>query len=370
MQVIETKRSSKPVAIWLLAGVFMIIIQIIIGGITRLTDSGLSITEWKPILGSMPPMNDAEWQAAFEKYKQIAQFKHLHSYFSMEDFKSIYFWEWLHRNWGRLIGIVFIIPFLIFLKQKRIDRSLIKPMIILFLLGGLQGIIGWIMVQSGLNEENLYVSHIRLSIHFLAAVLLLVYVFWMSLKLLIPQKQSVSNPAFKKFTLIILVVVIIQLVYGAFMAGLRAGPAAPTWPDINGSYIPGEYFFNHNNQSYSFTEALFNNKIIVQFIHRNLAYLIFILIIAWTIKAIRLRQNSLFNKLKWWPSIFVFAQLLLGIASVLTSPQKIPLQWGLFEWNALLHQLVAMMFLLSLVFVLFLLTSNKKLIQSRHLNNR
>src|SRR6476661_8945623 len=182
-------------------------------------------------------MNDVEWQKAFEKYKQIAQFKHLHFYFSLEDFKSIYFWEWLHRNWGRLIGIVFLIPFLIFLKQKRIDRSLIKPMIILFLLGGLQGAIGWIMVQSGLNEENLYVSHIRLSIHFLAAVLLLVYVFWLALKLLIPKERRVIHPQLKKFTIIILVILVLQLTYGSFMAGLKAAPSAPTWPDINGTYI-------------------------------------------------------------------------------------------------------------------------------------
>jgi cytochrome c oxidase assembly protein subunit 15 len=362
MQAIETKRSSRPVAIWLLVGVLMIIIQIILGGITRLTDSGLSITEWKPILGSVPPMNDVEWQKAFEKYKQIAQFKHLHSYFSLENFNSIYFWEWLHRNWGRLIGIVFIIPFLIFIKQKRIDRTLIKPMIILFLLGGLQGAIGWIMVQSGLNEENLYVSHIRLCIHFLAAVLLLVYVFWLALKILIPKERSIHHPSLKKFTITILVIFVIQLAYGAFMAGLKAATAAPTWPDMNGAYLPAG-FYNYNDQSYSFAEALVNNKFVVQFIHRNLAYLIFILVIAWTIKASKSGQSRLFNKLKWWPLIFVFTQLLLGIASVLTSPQKIPLQWGVFEWNALLHQLVAMLFLLSLVFVLYILSSNKKLIQ-------
>lgn len=343
----------------------MIIIQIILGGITRLTDSGLSITEWKPILGSVPPMNEVEWQRAFEKYKQIAQFKHLHSYFSLENFKSIYFWEWLHRNWGRLIGIVFLIPFLVFIKQKRIHRSLIKPMIILFLLGGLQGIIGWIMVQSGLNEENLYVSHIRLSIHFLAAVLLLAYVFWLALKLLIPTGERTSNTSLKKFTIIILVILIIQLTYGAFMAGLKAAPAAPTWPDINGRYLLKETdFYNLKDDAYAYGEALVSNKFVVQFIHRNLAYLIFMLIIGWTIKASRFSQNRLFNKSKWWPMIFVFMQLLLGIASVLTSPKKIPLQWGIFEWSALLHQLVAMMFLLSLLFVLYMLSSNKKLIQS------
>jgi heme a synthase len=370
MQAIESKRSSRPVAVWLLIGVFMIIIQIILGGITRLTDSGLSITEWKPILGSVPPMNEADWQKAFEKYKQIAQFKHLHFYFSIEDFKSIYFWEWLHRNWGRFIGIVFIIPFLIFLKQKRIDRSLVKPMIILFLLGGLQGAIGWIMVQSGLNEENLYVSHIRLCVHFLAAVLLLVYVFWLALKLLVSKAPGIHYPSLKKLTVLIVVILVIQLAYGAFMAGLKAAPVAPTWPDMNGTYVPAGLFYNYQNQSYSFGEALINNKMLVQFIHRNLAYIIFILIIVWTIKASRLKESSLFNKLKWWPMVFVFTQLLLGIASVLTSPQKIALQWGIFEWNALLHQLVAMLLLLSLVFVLYVLSSNKKLIQPGHLNNR
>jgi len=149
------KRPDRPVAVWLLAGVFMIIVQIILGGITRLTDSGLSITEWKPILGTLPPGNEQEWVTAFKKYQQIAQFKQIHSYFTLEDFKSIYFWEWLHRNWGKLIGIVFLIPFLIFLLRRRIHSGMIKPMIILFLLGGLQGLVGWIMVQSGLNEENL-----------------------------------------------------------------------------------------------------------------------------------------------------------------------------------------------------------------------
>ena len=364
MNPVETKRSTKPVAIWLLVGVFMIIVQIILGGITRLTDSGLSITEWKPILGSLPPMNEQDWEKAFEKYKQIAQFKQLHFYFSMEDFKSIYFWEWLHRNWGRLIGIVFIIPFLIFLKQKRIDASLVKPMIILFLLGGLQGIIGWIMVQSGLNEENLYVSHIRLCIHFLAAVLLLVYVFWLALKLLMPAGQSIIHPSLKKFTIAILVILVTQLAYGAFMAGLKAAIMVPTWPDMNGSYLPDMNLYNYKRQSSSFLYAMFNHPILVQFIHRNLAYLLFILVIVWTMKAAKVRNQPIFNKLKWWPLCLVILQLILGIATVLTSTKKVRLQWGIFEWNALLHQLVAMLLLLSLVFVLFVLSSNKKLNQS------
>ncbi len=119
----DKDRSSKPIAIWLLMGVFMIIIQIALGGITRLTDSGLSITEWKPVLGSIPPLNEAQWQEAFNKYKEIAQFKQMHSYFTLSDFKSIFFWEWLHRLWGRLIGIVFLIPFIVFLVQKVSQRN-------------------------------------------------------------------------------------------------------------------------------------------------------------------------------------------------------------------------------------------------------
>src|SRR5215203_5611571 len=166
----KSQPSSRPIAIWLLTGVFMIIVQIILGGITRLTDSGLSITEWKPLLGAIPPTSDAEWNKAFDGYKQIAQYRYLNPDFTLADFKSIFFWEWLHRFWGRLIGVVFAIPFTIFLIQKRFTKDMIIPMIILFFLGGLQGAVGWIMVQSGLNDEDLYVSHIRLMIHFMSAL--------------------------------------------------------------------------------------------------------------------------------------------------------------------------------------------------------
>src|SRR5215475_5432448 len=138
--------SSRPVAIWLLIGIGMLVIQVLLGGITRLTGSGLSITEWKPIMGALPPMNDQQWNEAFDKYKQIAQYKYINSSFTLSDFKSIFFWEWFHRLWARLIGVVFIIPFVIFLIQKRFKEKMIRPLIILFLLGALQGLVGWIMV--------------------------------------------------------------------------------------------------------------------------------------------------------------------------------------------------------------------------------
>ncbi|HUC81312.1 MAG TPA: COX15/CtaA family protein [Flavisolibacter sp.] len=357
LQGIVSKR-SRPVAIWLLVGVFMIIVQIILGGITRLTDSGLSITEWQPLLGTVPPMSEAAWNEAFEKYKQIAQYKHLHSYFTLEDFKSIFFWEWFHRVWGRLLGVVFLIPFLIFLFQKRFTKDMIVPMIILFILGGLQGAIGWIMVQSGLNDENLYVSHIRLSIHFMAALGLLVYTMWFALKLLVRREQTVFHPSSKKLLGWIIGLLIIQLIYGAFMAGLKGALAAPTWPDINGSYLPAG-IGSYQGKEGTFFSALINNPVTIHFIHRNLAYLLTVLVVAWTFVAAKEKRSTWFNRLKVLPLVLVAIQVALGVATVLTSTSKVPQKWGVFEWNAQLHQAVAMLLLLSLTTVFYLHSSKK-----------
>ncbi len=351
MKAPSPHRSDRPVAIWLLVGVFMIIVQIILGGITRLTDSGLSITEWKPILGSLPPMNEQQWQEAFEKYKQIAQFKQMHAYFTLENFKSIFFWEWFHRNWGRLIGIVFLVPFLVFLAQRRFHKGIVRPLVILFLLGGLQGLIGWIMVASGLNDEDLYVSHIRLMIHFLTAMGLLVYTFWFALQLLLPERFANGPVKGRALLTTVLVLLVVQLAYGAFMAGLKAAPAAPTWPDINGSYLPAN-MGRHAGQEHSFLSALVNDRIAVHFIHRNLAYVLTLLVfvLAFVMKA----PHPRLRKARWIPVVLVLLQVALGVASVLTSPSKVPQQWGAFEWNAQLHQFVAMLLLLSLVYLVYL----------------
>jgi heme a synthase len=353
IQVIRDKKSSRPVAIWLLVGVFMIIVQIILGGITRLTDSGLSITEWQPILGMVPPLNEAQWNEAFEGYRQIAQYKHLHSHFTLEDFKAIFFWEWLHRVWGRLIGVVFAIPFIIFLIQKRFSKEMVTPMVILFLLGGLQGVIGWIMVKSGLNDENLYVSHIRLAIHFMAALGLLVYTWWFALRLLVRKEQKIFSPSSKTLLGWTIGLLVVQLVYGAFMAGLKGATAAPTWPDINGSYLPAGITTFQGKEG-TFLSALVNNPVTIHFIHRNLAYLLTILVVIWTINVAKEKGSGLFNKIKWAPLLLVLIQVGLGIAAVLTSLQRVPQRWGVFEWNAQLHQVTAMLLLLSLVTALFL----------------
>src|SRR5690349_12922950 len=186
--------SSRAVAIWILIGVGMLIIQIILGGITRLTGSGLSITEWDVITGALPPLNEQQWIAEFNKYKQTPQYRLLNSDFTFSNFKFIFFWEWFHRLWGRLIGVVFFIPFIIFLVQRRFRTNMIQPLIILFLLGGLQGAVGWIMVASGLTGDAVYVRPTKLALHFVFAVVLLFYTYWFALKLLIRKERRIHHP--------------------------------------------------------------------------------------------------------------------------------------------------------------------------------
>ena len=329
----------------------MIIIQILLGGVTRLTGSGLSITEWDVITGTLPPMNDQQWMEEFNKYKQTSQFLILNSDFTLRDFKFIFFWEWFHRFWGRLIGVVFAIPFIIFLLQRRFKEEMIKPLIILFLLGALQGAVGWIMVASGLTGDAVYVKPTRLMLHFILALGLLCYTFWFSMQLLVPDEKRIINRSLKKFSWSIIAVLVIQLAFGALMAGHKAATAAPTWPDINGTYIPSGMFSRDGGLD------VVENKITIHFIHRTLAYILLILVGIWTWKAYKTNANTLFTKTRLLPMILVLTQVILGILSVLTSLKIVPNQWGMFEWMAQLHQLIAMFLLVSLVWMGYLIKS-------------
>jgi cytochrome c oxidase assembly protein subunit 15 len=344
MPVLSQQRSSRPIATWLMIGVVMIIIQVILGGITRLTGSGLSITEWNVITGTLPPMNEGQWITEFDKYKQTQQFALLNADFSLKDFKFIFFWEWFHRFWARLIGVVFIIPFIIFLLQKRFKPEMIKPMIILFLLGALQGAVGWIMVASGLTGDAIYVRPTRLALHFVFALGLLCYTFWFALQLLVPDEKRIIHPSLKKLTWALIALLVVQLVYGALMAGHKAATSAPTWPDINGDIIPPNLFKAKDGWL-----SLIENTITIHFIHRLLAYVLFVLIAYWTWKATTVKTVFWNNRLKWLPFVLVLLQVILGIYSVLTSVHIVPNVWGKFEWLAFFHQLVAMLLLLSLV---------------------
>lgn len=341
----HTQTSSRAISNWLLIGVLMILVQVILGGITRLTESGLSITEWKPITGALPPMNETAWQLEFAKYQHTDQFRYIHADFSLKDFKLIFFWEWFHRLWGRLLGVVFIAGFVYFLAKRKLQRDMVAPLVILFLLGAMQAIIGWLMVKSGLVPEKMFVGHIELTTHFIAAMVLLCYTLWFALRLRIPPADLLVDKPLKNLTVTILTFLFIQLIYGAFMAGLKAATAAPTWPDINGAAIPDAI-----NQLTPWWKNLIDNKIMVQFVHRTMAYVLVFLSIIWYIRARKIIGNALLNKTRWLPLGIIIFQLILGICTVLRSPYGNDL-----VYLGVAHQLTGLLFLMVMVWMIYLI---------------
>lgn len=342
----QSSSSHKAVGTWLFIGVAMILIQVILGGVTRLTGSGLSITEWQPILGALPPLNNQEWTLAFQKYQaHTTQYQFVNSHFTLADFKQIYFWEWMHREWARLLGIVFIVGFCYFLFKKKFSKEQLFPFIILFILGFLQGAIGWIMVKSGIDADNIYVSHIRLAIHFVMATLLGLYTLWFAITTYFKDAYVTNGSSLVKATFILIVLVLIQLVFGAFIAGLKCANVAATWPSINGDYIPksiGNFDFVYD-------------KINIQFVHRTLAYIIFILTIRWFFKARKLlvlQKNNIFKNIYYLPLLFVSFQVALGITTLLSATTIKAGVFGVYEYLATAHQTVALLFIASLVMLL------------------
>ncbi|MEN9700762.1 MAG: hypothetical protein RIR55_65 [Bacteroidota bacterium] len=347
---------SKAVANWLLVGVAMTVIQIALGGITRLTGSGLSITEWDVVTGALPPMSEAHWQELFAKYKTTPQFQLLNFDFTISNFKFIFFWEWFHRLWARTIGLVFAVGFIYFLVKKYFKPSMIKPLVVLFFLGALQGAIGWIMVASGLEGDAVYVKPTRLALHFVFALGLLSYTYWfaLSLKANTIQKNAVSAEGqvklikARKWSWIVIVVLFFQLIYGALMAGHKAANVASTWPTINGQWIP----MGLTSKDSLLLNAV-NNTIWIHFVHRGIAYLLFAIIIYWVLQMKQIKSNSFWEKVKMLPLFIVFIQVLLGILTILQSAHIVPGVWAGFEWSAQLHQLVGMILLLSVVNILY-----------------
>jgi|Wag4MinimDraft_6_1082665.scaffolds.fasta_scaffold03969_3 cytochrome c oxidase assembly protein subunit 15 len=347
----SANRSNKLVASWLLVGVVMTIIQFVLGGVTRLTGSGLSITEWEVITGALPPLSEEAWLIEFAKYKQTPQFQLLNFEFDLQNFKYIFFWEWFHRLWARIIGLVFAGGFIWFLVAKHFKKEMIKPLVILFFLGIMQGAIGWIMVASGLEGDAVYVKPTRLALHFIFALGLLSYTFWFALQLSVPktalQISAGMHEAVQKaktLNVAILALLVLQLMYGALMAGHKAAMVAPTWPSINGDYMPTNLFSDP-----VFLLNFIENKILVHFMHRGIAYVLLALVIYWTVKLYQINGSSFFNRIKIFPLLLVVLQVLLGIASLLYARSIIPGVWGIFEWMAQIHQLVGMSLLLSLV---------------------
>lgn len=347
----EQAKKNKIVAIWLLTGVAMVIVQTLLGGITRLSGSGLSITEWNIVTGILPPMNDQAWIEEFAKYQTSPQFKYLNSDFGLSDFKSIFFWEWFHRVWARLLGFVFGIPFIYFIVKKYFTKEMVMPIVGMFVLGALQGAIGWIMVASGLEGDAIYVRPTRLAMHFVLAMILGAYVFWFALQLLIPSNKKIVNASLRNFVIILLAIVCIQFIYGALMAGHKAATVAATWPTINGMWVP-------DNMAQSASgHYMLENKMTIHFVHRGLAYLIFLLVIWFSIKASKIKVSSTFNRFKYWPMVLVCVQVALGIFTLLSSNTIQANKWRLFESIALLHQMVAMFLMLSLMLQAYLIQS-------------
>lgn len=341
---------------WIILGVCMLLIQVVLGGITRLTGSGLSITEWNVVTGTLPPLTNQQWVTEFEKYRQTPQFRLLNTSFSLSDFKFIFFWEWFHRFWARLIGVVFLVGFVYLVSKRYLKKEMQNPLLFLFLLGAMQGAIGWIMVASGLTGDAIYVKPTRLALHFIFALGLISYAYWFALQLRVRPAERISNPKLASFIWAILILLVVQLVFGALMAGHKAATAAPTWPDINGSFIPEAAF-----REPTLLLNLVENKIMIHLVHRSLAYILLVLILLFFFKTRTPQTGPIFRQFRLLPLILVWVQVLLGILSVLMSTRIVPNHWGPFEWMAQLHQLTGMLLLLSMVGMLYLVSRKPQL---------
>jgi len=325
---------NNQLSVWLIVMLFVVSFMIVIGGLTRLTDSGLSITQWELFRGFLPPLSQNDWVVYFNLYKEIPEFKLQNFNMTMNEFKVIFWWEWAHRLLGRLIGLGFLIPLIYF--SFKIKFFKLINLYLIFLLICLQGLIGWYMVMSGL-VNNIDVSHFRLSVHLVMAFLILSLIFWSYLK--IKGNYNKSNKINTLIPAIFLFLVFTQIVIGAFVSGMDAGKIYNTWPLMGNTYFP-----NDNNISNLFKLSAFNDPSLVQFLHRNLAYLI-------TIFYLYIFYNIYINKMyNLYKSViilgfFIFLQIILGILTIL---------YGATLYIAAMHQLSSVFLVSASVYFLFL----------------
>jgi len=336
--VINKKKDNKKVIYWLLTGCVLIFIMVVVGGITRLTHSGLSISNYKLISGTIPPINDVEWQSAFDLYKQYPEYKKLNNQFTLQDFKDIYFWEWLHRVIGRFIGLVFLIPFLYFLVTKQLSKPTIKKTSILLCLGAFQGFLGWYMVKSGL-VDNPDVSHYRLAAHLTTAFITFAYTFWVALDLVFTQKKEIDM-SLRNLIRWGLAILLLQIIYGAFVAGLDAGFIHNHWPWMSEGKFIHETVYTEQTPIY---KNYIEGKSGVQFIHRILAFLVVGVIIAIFFKAKKTRRSPYQLKGLYVLLAMVGVQFLLGVFTILL---QVPV------WLGVAHQIGAFFLLTAMTFTL------------------
>ena len=332
------KKDNKKVIYWLLTGCILIFIMVVVGGITRLTHSGLSISNYKLISGTIPPMNEIEWQEAFNLYKQYPEYQKLNNHFTLQDFKDIYFWEWIHRVIGRFIGLVFLLPFLYFLITKQLTKSTIKKCLVLLVLGSFQGFLGWYMVKSGL-VDNPDVSHYRLAAHLTTAFLTFTYTFWVALDLMFPSKKD-FNKKFRNLIRLGFAILLIQIIYGAFVAGLDAGFIHNHWPFMSEGKLIHETVYT---EQVPVIKNFFEGKSGVQFVHRTLAYFVVIFVLLIWYRGKMLNPNNI--QLKGLNALFILVgiQFLLGVLTLI---------YGVPVWLGVTHQVGAFFLLSAMTFTL------------------
>jgi cytochrome c oxidase assembly protein subunit 15 len=322
--------SRRAVRAWLFSVAALIAIMVLVGGATRLTESGLSIVEWKPVTGALPPLDQAQWEQAFEAYRHIPQYHQLNAGMTLSEFKTIFWWEWSHRLLGRVIGVVYLLPFLYFLWRGGTGSELKRRLWLIFGLGALQGAVGWWMVASGLSER-IEVSQYRLATHLVLALLIFAAVVW-TLRRLGERPSVVVSARLKITSAALLVLTFAQLYLGALVAGLRAGLIYNTWPDIDGAFIPSgaRLWFEQ-----PWWRNLFENTLTVQFEHRMTAYALLAIALLHALDAIVSRAGAAARGALWLAAA-VTLQALLGI---LTLINQVPLAL------ALSHQAVAILVL-------------------------
>ncbi len=329
---------NQLVGLWLLSMITLVFVMIIVGGLTRLTDSGLSITQWELFDGILPPLNKNEWVIYFNLYKEIPQFKLINPNMTIDEFKIIFYWEYFHRLLGRVIGLMYIIPLIYFSFKQAFDKKTLFVLYFIFFLILIQGLLGWYMVESGL-VTNTSVSHYRLSLHLFFAFIIISFLIWNYLNFKSVEKKVFFNLK-NKLPKLLFVFILIQIIIGAFVSGLDAGLIYQTWPKMNLSYFPDDVNFNKFNLSY-----LFNNQSFVQFLHRSFAYLIIIFFIILGIKMF-LDKKIEFIKNYFYVFLILTIQVVLGIFTLLS---------GLNLYLASLHQIT------SVILVFTVLNFNHKL---------
>jgi cytochrome c oxidase assembly protein subunit 15 len=333
MQGISATPASRNTAVrwWLIGVAALIALMVLVGGATRLTESGLSIVEWKPVTGTLPPLTDAQWHEAFEGYKQIPQYRELNAGMTLAEFKNIFWWEWAHRLLGRFIGVAYLLPFLYFLWRGAMSAELKRRLWLIFGLGALQGAVGWWMVASGLTQRT-EVSQYRLAAHLMLALVIFAAIVW-TVRRMNARPAVLTAPRLRLFSQILLVLTFLQIYFGALVAGLRAGRAYNTWPQIDGAFIPSadRLFFET-----PWWRNLFDNVLTVQFEHRMTAYLLLAVALWHAIDAVRSRAANAVIAGAWWLTASVLVQAALGILTLLN---QVPIDL------ALSHQAVAIVVL-------------------------